>query len=364
MAGGIAHDFNNILTAIIGYGNLLIMKRGEDSLVRNYAGQMLSLSEKAATLTHGLLAFSRKQEMNIQAVDLNALIRRLEKILQRVIGEDVAISVSYSESDMTIRADSTQIEHVLMNLATNARDAMPSGGAIGIKTGLADIDDKFIAFHGYGASGRYALITFSDTGSGMGPETLGRVFEPFFTTKEVGRGTGLGLSMAYGIIKQHDGFIEAKSEVGKGTAFMIYLPLAVAGTEPAGEAHREVQGGTETILLAEDQEDVRNITGALLEEYGYTVIYAVDGEEAVRLFGENRERIDLIMLDMIMPRMNGKEALDEIMKIEPAPKVIFTSGYTADIMKARGVEHTGAAFVSKPVSPGALLLKVREVLDK
>ncbi len=364
LAGGIAHDFNNILTALIGYGNLLIMKRGEDAIVRNYAGQMLSLSEKAANLTQGLLAFSRKQEITIRPVDLKALIKMLEKILQRVIGEDVEIRVSHSEIDITIMVDSTQIEHVMMNLATNARDAMPAGGAIMIRTELAEIDDGFIASRGYGASGRYALITFADTGSGMGPETLGRVFEPFFTTKEVGKGTGLGLSMAYGIIKQHNGFIEVKSEAGKGTAFLIYLPLAVAGKTAAGEVERAVAGGTETILLAEDQEDVRNITGALLEEYGYSVIYAVDGEEAVKLFGENRERIDLIMLDMIMPRKSGKEALDEIMKIGPAPRVIFTSGYTADIMKARGVEQAGEAFVSKPASPGVLLAKVREVLDK
>jgi len=364
LAGGIAHDFNNILTALIGYGNLLIMKRGEDDIVRSYAGQMLSLSEKAANLTQGLLAFSRKQEITTQSVDLKALLKRLEKILQRVIGEDVDIRVFHSDRDITIKADSTQVEHVMMNLATNARDAMPSGGTISIKTELADIGDGFITSRGYGTKGRYALITFSDTGSGMDAETLGRVFEPFFTTKEVGKGTGLGLSMAYGIIKQHNGFIEAKSEAGKGTTFLIYLPLSAASKAAAGEVERVVAGGTETILLAEDQEDVRHITGALLEEYGYTVIYAVDGEEAVRLFIENRDRIDLIMLDMIMPRKSGKEALDEIMRIEPAPRVIFTSGYTADVMKTRGVEQTGAAFVSKPASPGELLTKVREVLDK
>ncbi|MDP2690444.1 MAG: ATP-binding protein, partial [Deltaproteobacteria bacterium] len=364
LAGGIAHDFNNILTALIGYGNLLVMKKGDDELVRSYADHMLNLSEKASSLTQGLLAFSRKQVINPQPVDLNALIRRVEKIFLLLIGEDVELKTVLSEEDITVKADSGQMEHVLMNLATNARDAMPDGGAITIGTDTAELGEEFVESHGYGSPGSYARISFADTGTGIGPETIKRIFEPFFTTKEVGKGTGLGLSMVYGIIKQHNGFIEAESEPGKGTVFRIYLPVTGAGVESPGQAERVVAGGTETILLAEDQEDVRRITKTMLEEFGYEVIAVGDGEDAVRKYKENRDRIGLVVLDMIMPKKSGKEACDEIKKIDPGAKVLFTSGYAPDVMKVKGVEGAGVSFISKPVSPSDFLVKVREVMDE
>ncbi len=364
LAGGIAHDFNNILTALIGYGNLLVMKRGDDELVRGYADQMLKLSEQASSLTQGLLAFSRKQILNPQAVGVNSLVNRVEKVFFRLIGEDVVLNTSLCKEEITVKADAAQIEHVLMNFATNARDAMPDGGIVTIETRPVDLDEEFVSTHGYGTPGRYALISFADTGCGMDEETRKRIFEPFFTTKEVGKGTGIGLSMVYGTIKQHNGFIEVKSEPGRGTEFRIYLPVAEAGVEASAKSEESVDGGTETILLAEDQEDVRMILKSTLEEFGYNVITATDGEDAVKKYGENKDRVDAVILDMVMPRKNGKEAYEEIKKIRQDVRVMFTSGYAPEIMKTKGVVGQDVSFISKPVSLSDFLLKVREVLDR
>ena len=364
LAGGIAHDFNNILTAIIGYGNLLLLKRGGDGMVRTYADHMLTLAEKATNLTQSLLAFSRKQVLNSQPVDLNDLVRRLEKILVRLIGEDIQLKSAFSEGELMVKADPVQMEQVLMNLATNARDAMSGGGALGISTGLAELGPDFIAAHGYGEPGQYALIAVSDTGEGMSEVVRKRIFEPFFTTKEVGKGTGLGLSVVYGIIKQHNGYINVYSVPDKGSTFRIYLPIIESGERSAGpEASVDVRGGTETILLAEDEEEVRSVNRSILEEFGYKVIEAVDGEDAVKRALENGG-IDLLILDMVMPRKSGKEAYDEIAKARPGIKTLFTSGYAADLMEARGLMTAGAHFVAKPVSPGELLKTVREILDR
>lgn len=361
LAGGIAHDFNNILTAIIGYGDLL-RARDDGEIVQSYAGQIISLSERAATLTQSLLAFSRKQIMNAVPTDLNELVKRVEKILLRLIGEDIELTSSYYGSSLVVKADSTQIEQVLLNLSTNARDAMPKGGRFSVKTDIVNLGQDFINLHGYGMVGKFARITVSDTGIGMHEETRKKVFEPFFTTKEVGKGTGLGLSMVYGIIKQHDGFINVSSVLGKGTEFMIFLPLIEAEPLKKDECTNElIESGAETVLLAEDEPELRKIAKAMLEEYGYKVIEAANGEEAVNIFIETKDKVELLIFDMIMPKKNGKEAYEDIAKINPDIKVLFMSGYATEIVRNKGID-IGVNLITKPVSMNKLIKKVREVL--
>ncbi|MFA6053961.1 MAG: response regulator [Thermodesulfovibrionales bacterium] len=365
LAGGISHDFNNILTAMIGYGHLLKMKMKDDDPLRTYADNILSLSDKAANLTQSLLAFSRKRIMNPCPANLNEIIVRIDYLLSRIIGEDIHLQTMLSEEDLIVMADSGQIEQVLMNLATNARDAMPEGGFLSIGTEKIAIDNEFITEHGFGNEGEYALISLTDTGVGMDRETREKIFEPFFTTKEVGKGTGLGLSMVYGIIKQHEGFINVYSEPGMGTTFRIYLPLIEAKVEQIKpEAIQPIETGTETVLLAEDEETIREFIKKLLEEYGYKVITAVDGQTAINEFKAHQDKIQLMLLDVIMPNRNGKEAYDEIKKIRPDIKVLFMSGYPADIIHKQDIIEKGFAYVEKPASPTKLLRKIREVLGK
>ncbi len=366
LAGGIAHDFNNILTAMIGYGHLLKMKLKEEDLLRNYADHILSLSDKAANLTKSLVAFGRKQIINPRPVDLNGIIRRIDHLLSRIIGEDIRLQTMLSENDLIVMVDPGQIEQVLMNLATNAKDAMPGGGLLTIRAETADIDHEYIREHGFGKEGKYALISFTDTGSGMARETREKIFEPFFTTKEVGKGTGLGLAMVYGIIKQNEGYINVYSEPGIGTTFRIYLPLIQAKAEEIEpkEVIHHIERGTETVLLAEDETAVREFTRELLEENGYTVIEAIDGQDAVNRFKENEDKIQFVLLDVIMPNKNGKEVYDEIKQIRPGIKVLFMSGYPADIIHKHGIIEKEFAYIEKPASPTKLLQKIREVLRK
>ncbi|HAG51011.1 MAG TPA: hypothetical protein DCL42_06705, partial [Deltaproteobacteria bacterium] len=366
LAAGISHDFNNILTAIIGYSNLLTMKRKEDELTKNYANQILVLSEKAANLTHGLLAFSRKQIISPRPVDINEIIKRVEKILTRVIGETIELKTHLFDKALIVNADSIQIEQILINLATNARDAMPNGGSLSISTGQTEIDNKFINTHGYGDVGKYALLSVSDTGAGIDEEAKKKIFEPFYTTKEVGKGTGLGLSIAYGIIKQHNGYINVESEIGKGTTFSIYLPLTEESVDketPTTTTTIPI-GGTETVLLSEDEAAVRTVTKSLLEEFGYKVIEAVNGEDAVTKFKENKDEIQLLVFDVIMPKKNGIEAYEEIKKMKNDIKILFLTGYAKDIIEAKGISEKDATFVSKPVSPNEFLKKLREIVGK
>ncbi len=365
LAGGIAHDFNNILTAIIGFGTLLKMETDKDDILRSYAIQILNSAEKAANLTHALLAFSRKQIISPKPVNLNEIIREVENLLSRIIEEDIALYTVLTDKDLTVMADSSQIEQVLMNLATNARDAMPDGGSLTIRTERITLDNKFIRAHGYGKIGSYALISVEDIGQGMDEKTKERLFDPFFTTKEVGRGTGLGLSMVYGIIKQHNGYIDIQSELGKGATFKIYLPL----TQLMAEDKKLVdppflKGGTETILIAEDELYVRDFLKEVLIEYGYTVIEASDGEDAIRAFNTHKEKIQLLIFDVIMPKKDGKEAYHEIKQVRPDMKVIFISGYSSDILYKKGIIEESLNFISKPIIPDELLIKVREILDK
>jgi signal transduction histidine kinase len=364
LAGGVAHDFNNILTAIIGFATLIQMKLQKDDALQPYVRQIMESSERAAGLTHGLLAFSRKQIINPKPVDVNKVVGEIESLISRLIREDIELSVILSDRKLTILADSGQIEQVLINLATNARDAMPEGGRLLLKTELTAIDEDFIKAHGYGTSGLYALITVSDTGLGMDIKTRARIFEPFFTTKEVGKGTGLGLAIVYGIVKQHGGYINCYSEPEFGTTFNIYLPLTEQQAQQAVTAPRTaIHGGTETILVAEDDDRVRELVVEVLTQHGYTVIAAPDGEQAVRIYKENKDRIQMLLLDVIMPKKNGREVYDAIRAISPHIKVLFTSGYTANIIHKKGVLEEGFNFIFKPVAPHVLLKKVREVLD-
>ncbi len=365
LAGGVAHDFNNILTAIIGYGNLVKMKLSEGDKLRSHVDQILASADRAAHLTHGLLAFSRKQILVPRPVDANEIIHNVGKLLARLIGEDVELKLSLCHSGVTVLADSGQIEQVLMNLATNARDAMPHGGVLAITTERSLMDEAFIAMHGYGKVGAYALITVSDTGAGMDQRTQDRIFEPFFTTKELGKGTGLGLSIVYGIIKQHDGFIAVYSEPGQGTSFKICLPLltSAANERPRTAQPEAVKGGSETVLVAEDNDLVRDLTVSVLTEAGYSVITAADGEEAIRTFEANQDHVRLLLLDAIMPRKNGREVYEAICRIRPGVKTLFMSGYAADILEKELIPDQGVSFISKPVSPAALLKKIRETLD-
>ena len=370
LAGGIAHDFNNILTAIVGYGHVALMKMAPSSSERLNIEHILEAANRAARLTQSLLVLSRKQVIDRKPVDLNEIIRMVEKLLLRIIGEDIKVETILHEGAVDVFADSGQIEQVLMNLATNARDAMLRAArrTFTIETEVMELDDEFVEIHGYGKPGAYALITATDTGTGMDEATRERIFEPFFTTKEFGKGTGLGLSIVYGIIKQHEGYINCYSESGKGTTFRIYLPVfkteAVKEAKQAEAAGIPPARGTETILLAEDEEPVRRLIRDVLKESGYKVVEAVDGEEAVSKFMENQDAIDLLLLDVVMPKMSGKEAYEIIKKVKPDIKLLMTSGYSADFISKKGIIEEELNFLAKPMSPANLLKKVREVLDK
>jgi PAS domain S-box-containing protein len=365
LAGGIAHDFNNILSAIIGYGHLALMKMARDDPQRLDIESMLEAADRAAHLTKDLLLFSRKRVGERKPVDLNEVVGKVDKFLKRVIGEDIECETVRHETPIPVRADSQQIEQVLMNLATNARDAMPRGGTFTVRTEQVHLDESFTAAHGFGKPGAYGTITVSDTGKGMDEETRKRIFEPFFTTKEVGKGTGLGLAVVYAIIKQHDGFIDVYSEPGAGTTFKMYLPVIESAAREGSNAQKEEAPGrgTETILLAEDDKSVRNIVKVWLAEFGYTVIEAIDGEDAVRKFTENKDNIHLLLFDLIMPKMNGKDAYDAVRKIKPGVKIVFASGYAPDILQQKASLEYGASLIFKPFSPFDLVRKVRSVLD-
>ncbi len=366
LAGGVAHDFNNILSAIIGYAYLTLMKMQDVDPLRHNLEQILESTNRATVLTQSLLAFSRKQPVNLSVINLNEVIKGFSKFLLRLVREDVALKTACEEENLSVLADRGQIEQVIMNLVTNARDAMPNGGKLIIETKRVTLNRKFIELHGYGKEGEYALVSVSDTGIGMDEQTRSHIFEPFFTTKEQGKGTGLGLSMVYGTVKKHDGFINVYSEPGHGTTFKIYLPATGAAAKADHKMTEEPikpRGGTETILIAEDDAPIRHLTQAALKQFGYTVIESIDGADAVAKFNENKEKIELVVLDGIMPRMNGKEAFREIKAESPSIKCIFMSGYSEDIFTKDGLPD-GSEFILKPITPSDLLKRVREVLDK
>jgi PAS domain S-box-containing protein len=366
LAGGIAHDFNNLLTAIIGCGQMILNRIPKDAPLSQFAQMVIEAGEKAAGLTHSLLAFSRKQTLNPIPVDLCEIAAGLEKMLVRIIREDIVFRTIVYEKQLVAMADKGQIEQVIMNFVTNANDAMPHGGTLTVDVSPIDMDTKFVLAHGFGKPGHYARITVTDSGCGMSEETQQKIFEPFYTTKELGKGTGLGLSLAYGIVRQHDGYIDLSSELGSGTAFRVYLPLLLGGGIEARNIAREQppQGGAETILLVEDDEIVRKLHRIILEDAGYTVITAKDGEDAVAQFAEHRLEIDLLLTDVIMPKLDGCSLYKEIKRMRPGVKALFTSGYTKDIVTSKGILEGGLNYLTKPVKPHELLAKVRNIFDR
>ncbi|MCR4319981.1 MAG: ATP-binding protein, partial [Candidatus Brocadiaceae bacterium] len=347
------------------YGNMLEKNLGNASLSRFYIQKILKSAERATHLVQGLLAFSRKQGSSQNPVPINRIMLEVKTLLSRLIGENIVLNIVPAKKDCVVMADCGQMEQVLINLATNARDAMPRGGTLTITTEVIELDDVFIKVHGYGEIGKYVLISVKDTGMGIDKETLRRIFQPFFTTKEVGKGTGLGLSIVYGIIKQHGGYINVESELGKGATFRIYLPVITKSTAEEGKPTPlpAYLSGTEMILVAEDEEDVRTLAKSLLEEAGYKVIAAVDGYDTINKFIENKDNINLLLLDVIMPTKNGREAYEEIRKIRTDIKALFMSGYSESVIHKITVLKEGFHFISKPFSQTALLKKVREILD-
>ena len=364
LAGGIAHDFNNALTGIVGFGELLRMRMAGDGQALHDLDEILRCAERASTLTRQLLTFARRQVIDPVNLNLSALVADLMKFIGKVVGEHIEVKTSLGVDVPTIHADRGQIEQVVMNLSLNARDAMPEGGRLVVETGGLHLEEEYVRQNPYMKTGRYALLTVSDTGVGMDEKTRERVFEPFFTTKGPDKGTGLGLAMVYGIVKQHDGFIHLYSEPGKGTAIKVYFPAIEAPPDavPAMRREENVRGGTETILLAEDEEAIRVLAERILTEFGYTVLVARNGEEAIEIFRQHKE-IVLAVLDVVMPRKGGKVAFDEMHTQNPRLKVIFMSGYSADAIHDSFVLIPGTPFLQKPFGPTTLARKVRDVLD-
>ena len=365
LAGGIAHDFNNLLMVISGYSEFLLERLGMDPQLRGPAQEIASASERASSLTRQLLAFSRKQMLAPRIVNLNEIAGENLKMLSRMIGEDVDLVMVPGQSLWSVRADAGQIEQVIMNLAVNARDAMPTGGKLTIETANVTFDEDYARLHAPLRPGDYVMVSISDTGAGMDAETQSHIFEPFFTTKGP-KGTGLGLSTVYGIVKQSGGYIWVYSELGKGTAFKIYLPR-VAGETLANVAapieFRRVEPGTETILLVEDEANLRYLARQYLESQGYKVIEAADGAVAMQIAVAHEATIHLLLTDVIMPGMNGRELAQRISEIRPNVKILYMSGYTENVIGHNGTLDAGVRLLQKPFNLRDLRNKVREVLD-
>ncbi len=364
LAGGVAHDFNNRLTVISCFGTLLQAAIDDDSPLRPYVDEIMTASEKAANLTQSLLAFSRKQHMDLGPQNLNEIVASTGKLLRRLLPEDIEVRLKLSDADTTAMVDVAQIDQVLMNLATNARDAMTKGGTLTIETSIISQVGELAFGNGAMRPGRYIVLSVSDTGIGMDEATRKRIFDPFFTTKEVGKGTGLGLSSVYGIVQQHRGYITVSTALSRGTTFRVYLPLMEGEARAAEPSRARSRGGSETLLIAEDDPEVRRLLNHVLRTFGYTTMEAKDGEEAIRTFRENQDKVDLLLLDVVMPRKNGKEVFEEIRKSRPDARAIFVSGYTGDIIFEKGLRSETVDFVPKPLSTMQLLGKVREVLDR
>jgi len=366
LAGGIAHDFNNILTVVTGLAGLLQMRmQNSDPLIR-YVNEIASAGMRGASLTQQLLAFSRKQILDIRPVNLNEIVTNLQKMLLRLIREDINLSFTPFAGPLPIMADPNQIEQVIINIVTNARDAMPNGGPLSISTGIVYVDDAFVRQHDEAEIGNYAVIMIRDKGTGMDEETKRKIFEPFFTTKEIGKGTGLGLAVVYGIIHQHNGMIYLESEYGKGSTFTVHLPLLKGDIEVENRSALAVdyKGGSETILLAEDNPMIRDMTSEVLKRHGYKVITAEDGEVAVNLFMEQSKVIDIVILDLMMPRKKGLAVYLDIIKEAPQVKALFITGYSESEVDRYEIRRRALPLLSKPYTPVDLLKNVRELLDK
>jgi len=366
LAGGVAHDFNNLLTAINGYSDLTLKHLTEDSPLRSKVEQIKKAGVRAASLTRQLLAFSRKQVLQPVVLDINSLVTDVSKMLRRLVGEDIEFVTLLRPKTGNVNADPGQIEQVLMNLVVNARDAMPKGGKIVIETAKAEFDEGYAEQHVAVNPGPYVMLAVSDTGTGMDEETRARIFEPFFTTKELGKGTGLGLSTVYGIVKQSGGFIWAYSELGKGTTFKVYLPRIAQLAEgyKRNVQPKSARRGTETILLVEDDKTVRDLVREVLRDYGYTVLVAVNGEDALSVAERHGAAIHLLLTDVVMPGMSGRILANRLSEARPEMKMLFMSGYTDDAIVHHGVLDADTRFIQKPFPPHALAQKVRDVLDR
>jgi PAS domain S-box-containing protein len=367
LAGGVAHDFNNILTVIMGYCTMLLRESAiAGGPARKNVEEIQKGAERAVNLTRQLLAFSRKQVLQPKVLDLNAVLMGTDRMLRRLIGEDIELRIACAQKLGAVKADQGQIEQVVMNLVVNARDAMPRGGKITIETADATLHQKEITPHGAIDPGHYVTITVTDNGVGMSEEIKAHLFEPFFTTKGT-EGTGLGLATCYGIVKQTGGYIQVFSEQGRGTSVIIYLPVTSENTKGQGARPDSsvTKKGNETLLIVEDESALRELTACVLREAGYTVLEACDGRDGLRVAGEDlSRRIDLVVTDVIMPRMSGKEMADKLKSVRPHTKVLFISGYTDDALNQHGVLSPDIAFLEKPFTPARLAFKVREVLDQ
>ena len=366
LAGSVAHDFNNLLTAIMGYGHLLRGRLESDAAALRDIDEVLSAAQRAASLTRQLLAFSRHQVIEPRVLNVNTIVTELDKMLRRLIGEDIDLLTATAPDLGQVLADPGQMEQVLMNLVVNARDAMPGGGKLTIETANITLDDGHIRAREGLAPGRYVMIAVSDTGSGIPPEVVSRIFEPFFTTKEQGKGTGLGLSTVHGIVRQNGGHIEVYTEVGQGTTFKIYLQRV----DEASEAPRTAAAGpvrlygTETVLLVEDEETIRRVVRESLVLHGYSVLEAEDGSEAISICNRTEQRIDLLLTDVVMPMISGPEVAQRVVGGRPELRVLFMSGYTDRALVHQGLRAAHTAFLQKPFTPDTLLRRVREMLDE
>jgi signal transduction histidine kinase len=367
LAGGVAHDLNNMLVVILGYSDMLLADKEIAGRGKKQLELMRQAGLRCRDLVSQLLAFSRKQTLKMESLDLNSLLLEFERLLQKTIREDIEIRILPCHDIPMIKADRGQLEQILLNLAINAQDAMPGGGVLSIETGVADLDEKSAARQLESTSGRFVMLMVSDTGHGMDRETREHIFEPFFTTKELGQGTGLGLATVYGIVRQHQGNIWVYSEPGEGTIFKIYLPAMDTSTQADQLAVQEVPSvvlGHETVLVVEDNDMVREFAISVLEDQGYTVLSATNGSQCLELLETHSGPLDLLLTDVIMPDMNGKDVYELVMQSYPKVKVLYMSGYTENVISSHGVLDGDVVFIQKPFTVQALAGKVREVLEK
>ncbi len=366
LAGGIAHDFNNLLTVIIGNAELALMDVIKDESLRKGIEEIKNAGEKAASLTRKLLAFSRRQIVHPEILNINELLTDMKKMLGHLIGEDIELLTIQEPALWQVKIDPGQVEQVIMNLAINARDAMPKGGKLTIETDNADLNKNYFRKHGIKGEkpGHYVMLTISDTGSGMSPEIQEHIFEPFFTTKAVGKGTGLGLSTVYGIVRQNNGFVWVYSEPGRGSTFKVYLPKMKGDAEPEEKEQTPVDdpGGSETVLIVEDNDGLRKFAQEILQSYGYRTLVAKNGEDALRVSREHKGPIHLLLTDVVMPKMGGREAAKRLQPLYPQMKVIYMSGYTENAIVHHGVLAPELDFLEKPFTPEGLARKVRGAL--
>ena len=365
LASGLAHDFNNLLTAILGQCDLLLRRLPEDAPARKGLEEIRTAGDRAAGLTRQLLAYSRRQVLKPQVIDLNSSVTSMVPMLRSLIGETIELNPALQADLGRVEADPGQIEQIIMNLVVNARDSMPRGGRVDVETSNADLDATFARRHVPTRPGRYVMLAVSDTGSGMDKATRAHIFEPFFTTKQLGKGTGLGLATVYGIVKQSDGYIWVYSEPGMGSTFRIYLPRVKAdiASGSAREAPAPPSGGSETVLVVEDDRTVRSLAVEMLRLNGYTVLQAQDGREALDLIRSHGQPIHLLLTDVVMPEMSGRELARSVAGLEPGIGVLYMSGYTDGVIAHHGVLDAGVAYVQKPFTADSLARKVREALD-